>query len=80
MQQELANLYRFLYHVTPVFIFQAKSWSDSTFCCFVHWELVLTLLKGNPVFYLVIIQKLLNFPPIPRIRSSGRVRGIDEKF
>ena len=45
MQQELAILYQFLYHVTSVFIFQVKSWSDSTFCSFVHWELVLTLLK-----------------------------------
>ena len=71
MQQELANLYRFLYHVTPVFIFQVKSWSDSTFCCFVHWELVETLLKDNPAFYLVIIQSFLNFPLIPRIRSAA---------
>ena len=39
----------------PVFIFQVKSWSDSTFCCFVHWKLVATLLKNNPAFYLVII-------------------------
>ena len=70
MQQELANFYQFLYHVTPVFIFQVKSWSDSTFCCFVHWELVSTLLKDNPVFYLVIIQSFLNFPPIPRIHSA----------
>ena len=50
MQQELANLYQFFYHVTPVFIFQVKSWSDSTFCSFVHWELVLTLLKKQSSF------------------------------
>ena len=50
MQQELGNLYQFLYHVTPVFIFQVKSWSDSTCCCFVHWELVQTLLKEKPAF------------------------------
>ena len=60
MQQELVNLYQFLYHVTPV-IFQVKSWSDSTFCCFVHWELVSTLLKIYPAFYLVIIQRFFNF-------------------
>ena len=45
MQQELSDLYEFLYHVTPVFIFQIKSWSDSTLCCSVHWDLVSTLLK-----------------------------------
>ena len=42
VQQDLVNLYQFLYHVTPVVIFQVKSWSDSTFFCFVHWELVST--------------------------------------
>ena len=67
MQQELANFYQFLYHVTPVFIFQVKSWSDSTFCCFVHSELVQTLLKDNSAFYLAIIKSFLNFPPIPPI-------------
>ena len=64
----------------PVFIFQVKSWSDSTFCCFVHWELVSTLLKDNPAFYLVIIQSFLNFPLIPRIRSAERIRGITGNF
>ena len=43
--QQLINLYQYLYHITPVVIFQVKSWSDSTFCCFVHWELVSALLK-----------------------------------
>ena len=52
MQQELGNFYQFLCHVTPVFIFQVKSWSDSTFCCFVHWELVETLWKDNLFIYL----------------------------
>ena len=42
MQQELVNLNQFLYHMTPALIFQVKSWSDSTFCCRVHWELVST--------------------------------------
>ena len=32
--------------MTPVFIFQVKRWSDSTFCCFVHWELVSTLFSS----------------------------------
>ena len=80
MQQELANFYQFLYHVSPVFIFQVKSWSDSTFCCLVHWELVSTLLKNNPAFYLVIIQSFFNFSPIPRIRSAKRIRGIGGNF
>ena len=35
MQQELVNLYQFLYHVTPVVIFQVKSWPDTVFCLFV---------------------------------------------
>ena len=42
MQQELVNFNQFWYHVTPALIFQVKSWSDSTFCCCVHWELVST--------------------------------------
>ena len=53
--EELVNLYQFLYHVTLVVIFQVKSWSDSTFCCFIHWELESTLLKNYPAVYLVII-------------------------
>ena len=55
MQQELANLYQSLCHMTPVFIFQVKGWSDLTFHCFVHWELVSTLLKDNPAFRIIII-------------------------
>ena len=50
-----------MYHVTLVFIFQVKSWPDSTYCCFVNWKLVSTLLQNNPAFYLVIIQSFLNF-------------------
>ena len=80
MQQELVNFYHLLYHVTPVVILQVKSWFDSTFRCFVHWELVATLLKDNLAFYLVIIQSFLNCPPIPRIRSAERVRGIGGNF
>ena len=30
MQQKLVNIYQFLYHVTPVVIYQGKSWSDWT--------------------------------------------------
>ena len=73
MQQELANFYQLLYHVTTFIIFQVKSWSDSTLCCFVHCVLVSTLLENNPDFYLVIIQRFLNFPPILRIRSAERI-------
>ena len=58
----------------PSCYLKAKSWFDSAFCFFVHWELVLTLLKSNPTFYLVKIQSFLNFPPIPQIRSAGRIR------
>ena len=64
----------------PCFYLSSKSWSDSTLCCFVHWELVSTLLKDNPVFYLVIIQSFLNFPLISRIRSAERIRGIGGNF
>ena len=80
MQQELVNFYQFLYHVTPVFIFQVKSWSDSTLWCFVHWELVSVLLKDNPAFYLVNLQRIVNFPLIPRIRSAERIHGIGGNF
>ena len=76
MPQELVNLSQFLYHVSPVVIFQVKSWSDSTFCCSAHWELASTLLTNNPVVYLVIIQSFLNFPPILRIRIAQRIGGI----
>ena len=76
MQQELVNFYQFMYYMIPVVILQVKSWSDSTFHCFLNWQLVATLLKDNPVFYLVIIQSFLNFPLIPRIRSAERIRGI----
>ena len=30
MQQKLVNIYQFLYHVTPVVIYEVKSWSDWT--------------------------------------------------
>ena len=73
MQQELTNFCQFLYHVTPVVIFQVKKWPYSTFYCFAHRKLVSTLLKNNLAFYLVIIQRFLNFPPIPRIRSAERI-------
>ena len=56
VQQELVNFYQFLYHVTPAVIFQVKSWPNSTFCCFVDWEVVPTPLKNNPAFHLTIIQ------------------------
>ena len=79
MQRELANL-SILYHVTYVVIFQVKSWSYSTFCCFVHRELVSTLLKNNPAFYLAIIQSFLNFLRIPRIHRTDRIRGIGRNF
>ena len=66
MQQELTVFYQFLYHVTPVAIFQVKSW--------------LTLLKKNQAFYLAIMKSFLNFPPIPRIRSGQRISGIGGNF
>ena len=80
MQQELCDLYEFLYHVTPVFIFRVKSWSDSTLCCSVHWDLVSTLLKNNPTFYLTIMKSFLNFSLILQIRSAERIRGIGGNF
>ena len=69
-----------LYHVTSVVIFQVKSSSYSTLCFFVHRELVSTLLKNNPAFYLAIIQCFLNFLQIPRIHRTGRIRGIGRNF
>ena len=70
MQQELVNYYQFLYHITPVVIFQTKIWPDSTFRFFVNWKLVSTLLENNPAFYLVIIQSFLNFLLIMWIRNA----------
>ena len=66
------DFYQFLYHMTSVVIFQVKSCTDSTLCCFVGWELVSTPWKKNPAFYLVIIQSFLNFTPILRGRSVER--------
>ena len=80
LPQELVNFYQFLYHVTLVVLFQLKNWSDSTFHCFVHWELVETLLKDNPAFYMVIILNFLNCPTIPWIRSAERIRGTGRSF
>ena len=80
MQQELTNFYQFLYHVTPVVISQVKSWPYSTFYCFAHWDLVSTLLKNNQAFYLAIMKSFSNFPPIPRISSALRIRGIGGNF
>ena len=78
MQQELVDFYQLLYHVTPVVTFQVKSWPHSTFCIVVDSELVSTLWKNNRVFYLVIIESFLNFPPIPWIGSAERIHGIGE--
>ena len=75
MQQKLVNFYQFLYHVTPVVILQVKSWNDSTFHSFVHWELVATLLKDNPAFYLVIIQSLKGTALIRQITNNECLRG-----
>ena len=80
MQQELVNFYQFLYYVTLAVVFRVKSWADSTFCCFLDWELVSTLLKNNPAFHVVIIQNFLDFPPISRICSAERICGIGENF
>ena len=60
----------------PCFFLSSKKLVLFDFCCFVHWELVSTLLKDNPAIYLVIIQSFLKFPPIPRIRSAERIHGI----
>ena len=74
------QLVSILDHVTPVVIFQVKSWPYSTFYCFVHWDLVSTLLKNNPAFYLAIMESFLNFPLIPRIRSAERIHRIGGNF
>ena len=76
MQQELANFNQLFYHVTLAVIFQVKTWSYSTFCCFVHWELVSTQLKNNPAFYLAIRQSFLNFLLSPLIHSAEQISGI----
>ena len=80
MRQKSVNFYQFLYHVTSVDIFEVKSWPVSTFCFFVDWELVPTLLKNNAAFYLVIMQGFLNSLRIQWIRSAARIQRINEKF
>ena len=80
MQQILVNFCQFLYRVIPVVIFPTKRWPESTFRCFVDWKLFSTLLKNNPVFYLVIMQSFLNFLRIPQIRFALRIRGMSRKF
>ena len=47
---------------------------------FVDLRLVLNLIKGNPAYCLILITSLVNFPPIPQIRSTGRIRGIGGNF
>ena len=45
MQQELANLCKFLYHVTPVVIFQMQSCLGSIFFWFYELEVRYTVLQ-----------------------------------
>ena len=80
MQQELTNFYQFLYHVTPVVIFQVISWPDPFRCWFCRLEFSSTSLKSNPAICLLILRSFLNFPSIPRIRSRERIRGIGGNF
>ena len=44
-EEELVNLYQFLYHVTPVVVFQMKSWSDPVFCWFCRLEISFNSIK-----------------------------------
>ena len=64
MQLEFVNLYLFLYQL----------------CETINLKVVSTMLKCNPDFCLIIIQSFLNLPPIPRIRSAERIRGIGGNF
>ena len=41
---------------------------------------VSTLWNNKPVFFLLIIQSFLNFPPIPLFRRAERIRGISGNF
>ena len=47
---------------------------------FVDLRLALNLIKGNPAYCLILITSLVNFPPIPQIRSTGQIRGIGGNF
>ena len=79
LEQELVNFYQFLYHVTPVVIFQVKSWSDLTFqfctlgTSFNPAKRKSSLLSGNNTTF-------SELSPIPRIRSAERIQGIDGNF
>ena len=80
MQEDIANLYEFLYHVTTVVTFQVKSCPESFFSDFVDWKLVLILIKSNQPFCLLIMRSFLNFLLILRICCAERIRGISENF
>ena len=81
MQQEQGNLYQFLKPVTPVVIFQSKSCHDSIFSWFCRFEVsLITLIKSHPAYCLILIQSLVNFPPIPQICSADQIRGIGGFF
>ena len=47
---------------------------------FVDLRLVLTLIKSNPAYCLLLIPSLVNFTPIPQIRSAERIRGTGGNF
>ena len=45
MQQEVLNIYQFLYHVKSVVICQVKSWPDPVFCWFCGLEISFNSVK-----------------------------------
>ena len=47
---------------------------------FVDLRLVLTLIKSNPAYCLLLISSLDNFLPVPQIRSAEQIHGIGENF
>ena len=47
---------------------------------FVDLRLVLTLIKSNPAYCLLLIPSLVNFTPIPQIVSAERIRETGGNF
>ena len=80
MQEDKANLYQFLYHVTIVVTFQVKSCPGSFCFYFADQKLVSTLTKSDQFFCLLMIRTFVNFPRSPRILSAERIRGIRGNF
>ena len=63
-----------------LFSFSQKAVMIQISAGFIDLRLVLTLIKSNPAYCLILKPSLVNFPPIPQIRSAERIREIGGNF